>query len=261
VSPRLSLLREVWPEVCGRGRKPPHPRRKKSGEVVAAKSGLQERIFQSESLSRSMKYRILVPVGYFENVSSYPVLYLLHGWHGDYQNWSTLTQLVGYAKDLPVIIVMPDAGDSWYTDSASEPKDKFEQYVIHDLIAEIDQHWRTLRSPRRRAIAGLSMGGYGALKLALRYPEVFGFAASISGAFNAASFDLGKARPDLPPSLLMAFGADHSQTRERNDAHRMAAAVNPQITPYLCIDWESGLLVSGTKSQDGIDAEREELRV
>src|SRR5512147_1557914 len=87
--------------------------------AISAESRMQDRVFQSESLGRQMKYRILLPQGYFESARYYPVLYLLHGWHGDYQNWTTLTNLTFYAENLPIIIVMPDAADSWYVDSAT----------------------------------------------------------------------------------------------------------------------------------------------
>jgi putative tributyrin esterase len=201
-----------------------------------SKSRLQDRAFQSKSLGRAMTYRILLPAGYSENAKKYPVLYLLHGWHGDYQNWSTLTKLTRYAEALPILVVMPDAGNSWYVDSATVPQDKFEQYMVHDLTQEVDEHWRTVRSARGRAIAGLSMGGYGAVKFALEYPETFGLAASLSGAFNAASPELGGERNDLRPSLATAFGAAHSKTRERNDLYALASAANVREIPYLYID-------------------------
>ena len=205
-------------------------------DTTATKSRLQDRVFQSESLRRAMKYRILLPKDYFETSRSYPVLYLLHGWHGEYQNWSTLTKLAYYAESLPLIVIMPDAGDSWYVDSATSAQDKFEQYVIDDLIEEVDRHWRTLRCSRRRAIAGLSMGGYGAVKFALKYPDIFQAAASISGAFNAASPELGNSRSDLQPSLMKAFDEAHSKTREQNDLFSLAASARPQSTAYLYID-------------------------
>ncbi len=206
-------------------------------DTAATKSRLQDRVFQSESLARPMKYRIHLPKDYFETNRSYPALYLLHGWHGDYQNWSRLTKLAHYAEGLPLIVIMPDAGDSWYVDSATSTQDKFEQYVIHDLIEEVDQHWRTVRSSHRRAIAGLSMGGYGAVKFALKYPDMFQVAASISGAFNAASPELERSRSDLQPSLVKAFGEAHSKTREQNDLFALAASARrPQSTAYIYID-------------------------
>jgi putative tributyrin esterase len=204
--------------------------------VAESKSRLQDRTFQSKSLGRAMTYRILLPDGYSEDAKKYPVLYLLHGWHGDYQNWSTLTKLTRYAEELPILIVMPDAGNSWYVDSATRPQDKFEQYIVHDLVEEIDNHWRTVRSAQGRGIAGLSMGGYGAVKFALKHPTMYQVAASLSGAFNAASPQLADARADLRPSLVDAFSAAHSQTRQQNDLYAVANTVDAKATPYLYID-------------------------
>jgi putative tributyrin esterase len=204
--------------------------------TTSTKSRLQDREFRSASLGRSTKYRILLPAGYFESKTSFPVLYLLHGWQGDYQNWSTLTKLTRYAEELPLIVVMPDAGNSWYVDSATLAQDKFEQYIVHDLVEEIDNHWRTVRSAEGRAIAGLSMGGYGAIKAALQHPKMYMLAASLSGAFNAASPELADTRADLGPSLGEAFGAAHSQTREQNDLYALANAVDAKAMPYFYID-------------------------
>jgi S-formylglutathione hydrolase FrmB len=210
--------------------------RQASGESAKSTARLQDPVLQSKSLGRSMTYRILLPRDYFAGSQKYPVLYLLHGWHGDYKNWSTLTKLTRYAENIPFIVVMPDAGDSWYVDSATVAQDKFEQYVVRDLIQEVDEHWRTVRSAHGRAIAGLSMGGYGAVKFALEYPDVFGLAASLSGAFNAALPKLGDERPDLEPSLRVAFGDAHSKTREQNDLYALAYAAKVQDVPYLYID-------------------------
>ncbi len=203
--------------------------------TVAAESRMQDRVFQSESLGRQMKYRILLPKAYFESDRYYPVLYLLHGWHGDSQNWSTLTNLTFYAENVPIIIVMPDAGDSWYVDSATVPQDKFEQYLIKDVVDQVEHHWRALRSPHRRAIAGLSMGGYAAVNMALKHPQMFKFAGSISGAFNAPLPELEQ-RTDLKPSLVQAFGVANSKTRAENDVYKLAANADPQSTPYLYVD-------------------------
>jgi S-formylglutathione hydrolase FrmB len=205
-------------------------------QVKLPSDRIQDRVFQSESLSREMHYRILLPANYVGSARSYPVLYLLHGWHGDYKNWTTLTDLTHYAENLPIIIVMPDANDSWYVNSATVQQDKFEQYIIRDLIAEVDQHWRTLRSPHRRAIAGLSMGGYGAVKFALKYPGTFAIAGSISGAFNATESELAASRTDLGPSLDAAFGAPNSTVRAENDVFDAAARAVPATTPYLYLD-------------------------
>lgn len=174
-----------------------------------------DNVFHSHSLGRDVHYLVLLPHDY-RSGHSFPVLYLLHGLYGDYKNWDTRTGIEKYAKPMPFLIIMPDADDSWYTNSASAPGDKFEDYIAKDLISEIDAKYRTIRERRARAVAGLSMGGYGAVKLALKYPELFAFAGSLSGAFNAPR-DLGQLRPDFRAKLLEVFGDANSRTRRQND--------------------------------------------
>jgi putative tributyrin esterase len=175
----------------------------------------QEAIFHSPSLDRDMHYLVLLPHEY-GNGGSFAVLYLLHGLYGDYKNWDTRTGIEGYAQTISFLIVMPDADNSWYTNSATVPQDKFEDYIIKDLISEIDAKYRTIREKRGRAIAGLSMGGYGAVKLAIHHPELFTFAGSLSGAFNAPQ-NLDRLRPDFRAKLQEVFGGPKNDTRRRND--------------------------------------------
>ena len=160
----------------------------------------EDRVFYSRSLNRDVHYLVLLPRNYAAG-RRFPVLYLLHGLYGDYKNWDTRTHLESAARSLPVLIVTPDADDSWYTNSATNPADKFEDYIAKDLISEIDRKFRTIPQKRSRAIAGLSMGGYGAVKLALKYPDLFAFAGSLSGAFNAER--TSKHGPTYFASLLM----------------------------------------------------------
>jgi S-formylglutathione hydrolase FrmB len=181
-----------------------------------------------------MKYRILLPCGYGATGGRFPVLYLLHGLYGDYLNWDTRTNLERYLEKYEVIVVTPDADDSWYTNSASDPKDKFEDYIAKDLIAEIDGTFRTLRSCHARAIAGLSMGGYGALKIALRYPGDFAFAGSLSGALNAPQ-DLGDKRPEFRNQLLKVFGPLGSKVRADNNVFSLLQGVSTKNLPYFYV--------------------------
>jgi len=73
-----------------------------------------------------------LPANYEASAQRYPTLFLLHGLYGDDQNWSTRTNLVKYARDLNLIIAMPDAGNSWYVNSASNPEDRYEDYIVKD---------------------------------------------------------------------------------------------------------------------------------
>jgi len=160
------------------------------------------------------------------------VLYLLHGLYGDYLNWDTRTGLENYALSLPILIVMPDAGDSWYTNSATVPADKFEDYIASDLIAEVDAKYRTIADRHQRAIAGLSMGGYGAIKLGLKYPELFAFAGSLSGAFNAPQ-NLDELRPNFRAKLLQVYGKRGNPVRNENDVFEILKTPHSDGTPYF----------------------------
>jgi putative tributyrin esterase len=189
---------------------------------------VMDSVFRSASLQREMHYRAILP-GHYTSSERFPVLYLLHGLYGDYKNWDTRTRLEKYAKNFRIIIVMPDAGDSWYTNSATVPADKFEDYIAKDLISEVDEKFRTIHDRHGRAIAGLSMGGYGAVKLALNHPELFAFSGSLSGAFNAAQ-NLDQLRPEFRGKLLEVFGSEGSRTRAENDVFTLLNA--PRETPY-----------------------------
>jgi putative tributyrin esterase len=199
-------------------------------------SRAEEAAFHSPSLDRDMHYLVLLPHDYRNgdhgNGRRFPVLYLLHGLYGDYKNWDTRTSLESYAKTMSFLIVMPDADDSWYTNSATVSRDKFEDYITQDLIAEIDRKYRTIPEKRSRAIAGLSMGGYGAVKLALKHPELFAFAASLSGAFDAAG-DLDRLRPEFRAKLLEVFGDAANRTRAENDVFLLLKTAHDDPYFYL----------------------------
>jgi len=195
------------------------------------KALVRDAVFHSTSLERDMHYRVLLPQHY-ESGGRFPVLYLLHGLYGDYLNWDTRTNLENYARDLRLLIVMPDADNSWYSDSATVPQDKFEDYIAKDLISEVDEKYRTIRARHGRAIAGLSMGGYGAAKLALKYPELFAFAGCLSGAFNAAQ-NLDTLRPEFAAKLREVFGNEGSRERTENDVFLLLNTPHQTSYPYF----------------------------
>jgi S-formylglutathione hydrolase FrmB len=193
--------------------------------------------FHSESLARDMKYRIILPADYETTVRRYPVLYLLHGLMGSYVDWEGRTNLAQYVRGLGLIVVMPDGNDAWYTNSAGDPQDRFEDYIAKDMIAEIDGKYRTIATRHERAIAGLSMGGYGAMKFALKYPQLFVFAGSFSGAMNATTnINLTALANKYTEGKLRIFGPEGSQTRQENDLLLLLGKANPAALPYLYID-------------------------
>ena len=177
-------------------------------------SRLHDESFQSAALGEPMRYRVLLPDGYEKTLRRYPVLYLLHGLGGDYTDWTTRTNLVDYSKSLGLIVVMPDGGNQWWT-NAADGSARYEDYLAGDLPADVVKKFRTINSRYGRAIAGLSMGGYGALKLALKRPAAFTVAASFSGALNVSREGeleklIGAAESER---LQIIFGPAGSETR------------------------------------------------
>lgn len=203
----------------------------------AQASRLHEESFHSAALGRQMKYRVLVPKTYDTSLRRYPVLYLLHGLTGDYKDWTTRTNVAEYSRILALIIVMPDGENSWYT-NAADGSAKFEDYVATELPADVVQKYRTLNSRYGRAIAGLSMGGFGALKLALKRPAQFSVAGSFSGAFGVTRHGELEERLGAVEAARIGriFGPADSQTRKDNDVFAMTAALRPAGAPYIYID-------------------------
>ncbi len=211
----------------------------------AAHVTVRDETFHSTSLNRDMKYRIVLPAGYDVSSQRYPVIYLLHGLAGSYVDWETRTRLDEVVASYPLIVVMPDAGDSWYTNSITNPQDKFEDYIAKDLIAQIDENYRTIQARYARAIGGLSMGGYGAAKFALKYPQTWIFAASFSGALDITnpSFKIPFGEK-YNQQVLEIYGPAGSATREQNNIYALARKADPERLPFLWIvcGTEDGLL-------------------
>ena len=214
--------------------------------------------FKSELVGQVLPYDALLPVGYAESNKRYPVLYLLHGLFGRYDDWVTRTSLAEYAADYDLIIITPEGHDSWYTDGSAAPSAKYESYLVRELVSDVDTRFRTIKDRRARGIAGLSMGGYGALKYGLKYPDQFAFAASLSGALDPAvrSEDHpGFIWDILRPSINAVFGPVGSQTRKTNDLHQIARSLSAsQISslPYLYFDCglEDGFLTTNRELAD-----------
>lgn len=144
---------------------------------------------RSETMKKDIPAVIAVPDSYAQNQEAFPVVYLLHGYSGNYAGWSKLAPLAEFADRFHMILVCPDgAFDSWYFDIPTDPTCRYETYVSKEVVSYMDQHYRTVRTPKGRAIAGLSMGGHGAMFLALRHKETFGAAGSMSGGLDIRPF-------------------------------------------------------------------------
>lgn len=208
-----------------------------------AQSGAAETVqFHSTLINATLPYNVVLPPDYrTSKTTRYPVLYLLHGLGGHYSDWLTRSNVADYAAQYRLIVVTPEGNDSWYTDSATRPNDKYESYVLKELIPDVQHRYRTIETRYGRAVAGLSMGGYGALKFGLKSPGTFIFAGSMSGCPEAASWtaedlkDLQWIYDSLPP----VFGAADSETRRTNDLLEIVrglTATRISALPFLYLD-------------------------
>ncbi len=140
---------------------------------------------ESKAMGRPMSAILVTPEDYDQGQTPYPVVYLLHGYSGDYRNWSEKADLPAASDRYGIIIVCPEGGyNSWYLDSPIDPTSQYESWIVSDLVVWVDTYYRTMDTRKFRAITGLSMGGHGALYLAIRHPDVFGAAGSMSGGVD-----------------------------------------------------------------------------
>ena len=149
--------------------------------------------FHSEVLGKQVQANVILPqrsrgmigMNAIENkVDTYPTLYLLHGMSDDHTIWERRTSIERYASEKGIAVVMPNGDLSWYTDMKNGAGRYF-TFMSEELPAIMRDFVPKMSKKREETfIAGLSMGGYGAMKIALRCPETFGWAASLSGALN-----------------------------------------------------------------------------
>lgn len=142
----------------------------------------------SASMKKVIKAVVITPNNY-ANAVELPVVYLLHGFSGNYADW--IKKANGFEKNADLyqmIIVCPDGNNSWYWDSPIDKNYRYETYVADELVKYIDGKYKTIKDRKARAITGLSMGGHGGLYLAFKHQDVFGAAGSMSGGVDIRSF-------------------------------------------------------------------------
>jgi S-formylglutathione hydrolase FrmB len=194
---------------------------------------------ESKLVNATLPYNVILPADYDASRNTrYPVLYLLHGLDGHYSDWISHTNIADYASEYSLIIVMPDGNDGWYTDSATVATDKYESYILKELLPDVEARYRTIQARYGRAIAGLSMGGYGAIKFGLKSPQTFAFAASMSGVFNVMRLTEKEIPAGWKHSLDLVVPVD-SDLRQANDLFELIEklpAGRVQSLPYFYFD-------------------------
>ncbi|MBC8602989.1 esterase family protein [Parabacteroides acidifaciens] len=157
--------------------------------------------FDSQKLGRKVSYSIYLPSDYNTSKRNYPVLYLLHGYTDNETNWIHMGQMktitdraIANEEAVPMIIVMPDAWDTWYVNQY-DGKVPYEDMFFEELIPYMEKTYRVRSNQESRAIAGLSMGGYGSFLYSLHHPDMFCACAPLSAAvFDDSVMDTRKAK-------------------------------------------------------------------
>jgi putative tributyrin esterase len=234
----LLLLSALVLSSCGKSKQeepPDHPR-------LTPAVKMADVTFHSPALNRDMQYRAIFPAQ-IGSGQKLPVLYLLHGGGGGFRDWSNYSDVARYAEQ-GLILVMPEGNSSYYTNSVDHPQDRYEDYIIHDLIADVEERFPALSGRQNRAIAGVSMGGFGAVVLALKHPELFVFAAGMSSALDIPSRPFSIKRAGQWRQHSSIFGPWGSQSRRDSDPYILARSADPTKVPYffLTCGEQEGLL-------------------
>jgi S-formylglutathione hydrolase FrmB len=185
--------------------------------------------YWSEALQKNTAANVLLPeINEFEG--PFPVFYLLHGLSDDHSMWQRFTRIEHHMSRIPMIVVMPDGGRGFYTDAREGYA--YEKAMIEDLVGYVDRVFNTRAERNGRVIAGQSMGGYGAFKLALRHPDMFCSAVSLSGGLAFSHTPLPENRVSECARIL---GPDH--IGGPNDLWEIVKNVDRALLPALRMDF------------------------
>ena len=203
--------------------------------------------FLSIALSKMVAVNVIIPETF---PGKLPVLYLLHGLTDDYTVWLRRSRIEWYVKDTPLIVVMPDGGRGFYTNNDEGPA--WATFIAEELPRFIERMLPAREDRAGRFISGLSMGGYGAMRLALGYPDRFASAVSHSGSLQVWNY-----RPEItslgPDEHRRIFGP-HADGTQHDLLHLAAMAKSTGNLPRLKIDCgvDDFLLSSSRAFRDGL---------
>lgn len=161
--------------------------------IYSAEAAVDTVKIYSNAMLKDVNCVVITPTSYTRGAQRYPTVYLLHGARGNYANWvSKVPDMQELSDAYQQILVCPDGNiNSWYYDSPIDSTIRYETHVSKEVTDFIDAHYRTNPDRANRAITGLSMGGHGALFIALRHPEIFGACGSMSGALDVGIIPKG----------------------------------------------------------------------
>jgi S-formylglutathione hydrolase FrmB len=192
---------------------------------------LQDVTFYSPALNQNAKYRVYLP----ENVSGaakLPVVYVLHGGGGDFTDWSNHSDVGKYAA-RGLIVVMPEGAFSYWVNAQLASADRYGDFLIRDLPADVEKRFPAAGDRNHRAIVGSSMGGFGAVVYALKRPDLFAFAGAMSPAIEVTSRGFSWMRFGQSERFRKIFGPKGSDARRASDPFVLVKTAEPARTPYL----------------------------
>ncbi len=189
--------------------------------------------FSSNELGRNVTYRVYLPVNPVPG-QKLPVVYLLHGSNEDFRDWSNESDVAQYAAK-GFILVMPDGGESYWMNEVESPREKYEDFVTKELIADVESRFPARTDRAGRAIVGVSMGGFAAVDFALVYPDLFAFAGALSPAVDAPVRPFSFRRIGQSLKFRKIFGPAGSKDRATRNPFELVQSANPAATPYLYI--------------------------
>jgi S-formylglutathione hydrolase FrmB len=233
----LALVLVLLAGAC-RESKPETPDRPR----LTAHVVLRDLTFYSAALNREMPYRVVLPATLMPG-QKLQVVYLLHGGGGGFRDWTNYSDVAHFAES-GLLLVMPEGASSYYTNSAEQPQDRYEDYIVNDLIADVEHRFPVATGRANRAIAGVSMGGFGAVKLTLHHPELFIFVGGMSSALDVPRRAFTIKRLQQSRHYNSIFGPAGSQTRLSNDPFVLVRSVDPETESYffLTCGEQEGLL-------------------
>lgn len=199
--------------------------------------------YRSEVLGMNTELTVIIPYDVEVSNQQRPckVLYLLHGLYGSHSSWVTGTNIKRYAESRGFAVVMPSANNSFYTNM--KYGQNYFKFVTDELPKAINMMFNLSQSPKDTYIAGLSMGGYGALKCALTYPENYAGCASFSGAVNINILKYLANSEDKVKLAKSIFG-EELDIKPENDLFALAEKTNKVLPLYISCGTEDDLYQS-----------------
>lgn len=184
----------------------------------------EEMVLQSEHLPDAATVWVFLPDDATPN-EQFPAVYMLHGWSGDYKQWSNIIDLQDYANTYDFVIICPDGlYDSWYLNSPVKAEWQYETFFFNDLMPAIEERFPV--NSNQVFITGLSMGGHGAMYLFLRHHERFVTAGSSSGVLSLHASSL---RTSSIPKLLGSYSENKARFDEFSAVSQLENIENTDI--------------------------------